>query len=206
MKAKLLAFGFALLCGVTSARAQVFDAGYTFTYYFPTLPSSQQTAIIPETGFFLSPYFQDVTATVQWEIFDSLPSGVPVHSGIWTPGNPAYAPLFDQTWLDGEGSFRITILSGSQLIDNYFIYVARPEAVGFTVFSATVPATVPEPSIAALLALGLSAFARFAVRRKSSNPAMESKTDRGAPYFEMTSTLPLRSTRGLVRRRSSCSR
>ena len=39
-----------------------------------------------------------------------------------------------------------------------------------------------------------------------SNQAMERTADRFAFTFEMTSTLPLRVTRGLVRRRSSCSR
>jgi hypothetical protein len=41
---------------------------------------------------------------------------------------------------------------------------------------------------------------------ESSNQAMERTADRSASTFEMTSTLPLRATRGLVRRRSSYSR
>jgi hypothetical protein len=39
-----------------------------------------------------------------------------------------------------------------------------------------------------------------------SNHAMERTEDRCAFTFEMTSTLPLRAARALVRRRSSCSR
>ena len=38
------------------------------------------------------------------------------------------------------------------------------------------------------------------------NHAMERTSDRFVSTFEMTSTLPLRATRALVRRRSSCSR
>src|SRR5688572_32867364 len=41
---------------------------------------------------------------------------------------------------------------------------------------------------------------------KSPNPAMERTPDRSAIKFEMTSSLPLRATHGLVRRRSSYSR
>ena len=40
----------------------------------------------------------------------------------------------------------------------------------------------------------------------TSNHAMERTADRSASTFEMTSTLPLRATRALVRRRSSYSR
>ena len=41
---------------------------------------------------------------------------------------------------------------------------------------------------------------------RTSNHAIERTADRCAFTFEMTSTLPLRATRALVRRRSSCSR
>lgn len=159
MKIKSLAAAIALLFATASTQAQIFDTGYTFTYYFPTLPSYQAMFIIPETGFFLSPDYMPVTATIRWEIFDSLPSGTPVHSGIWTPGNIPWAPLFDQTWLDGEGSFRITILSGSQLIQGYHIYVARFDTGTqmYTVYDAPIPpGPVPEPATLALLTGGLA--------------------------------------------------
>ena len=41
---------------------------------------------------------------------------------------------------------------------------------------------------------------------ESSNYAMERTADRCALDFDMTSALQLRATRGLVRRRTSCSR
>src|SRR3954452_17362424 len=104
MKTKLLVIWLALLCLSASARAQVFDAGYTFTYYFTSLPTFHAPIAELETGLFLLPGFQNVTATIQWEIFDSLPAGVPAHSGILKPGDGAYIGLFDQTWLDGAGS------------------------------------------------------------------------------------------------------
>ncbi len=98
------------------------------------------------------------------EIFDSLPSGVPVHSGIWQPGGIGWA-YFQDTWLDGEGSFRITVLSGSQLIQSYSIYVPEPLGNGdFRIWYATIPAPVPEPATLALLPLGI-AFVGFVARR-----------------------------------------
>lgn len=154
----------ALLFTATTGKAQIFDAGYTFTYYFPTLPSYFDVGYIPETGFFLGPEFTPLTATIKWEIFDSLPSGVPVHSGIWQPGNLGWA-LFQDTWLDGEGSFRITVLSGSQLIQDYFVYmpVSLPTG-GFRIWSAVIPAPVPEPAAIALLSVGL-VFIALVLRR-----------------------------------------
>ncbi len=148
---------------------QVFDAGYTFTYHFDMLPSFQTMVIIPETGLSLEPLNVPVTATIAWEIFDSLATGVPVHSGIWHPGDVPYAGLFDQTWLDGEGTFRITILSGSQLIQGFDIYVARYDAGTrmYTVYSDFIqPAPVPEPASYALAVFGAGILAVWRRHRR----------------------------------------
>lgn len=155
MKIRLLGAALASLFVMASAQAEIFDPGYSFTYYFTTLSSYQTTATIPERGLFLSPDYTPLTATIKWEIFDSLSSAAPVYSGIWTPGNIGWAPLYDQTWLDGEGSFRITILSGSQLIQGYDIYLVQPDPVGptSTVYYASIP--VPEPGTLALFGAGL---------------------------------------------------
>lgn len=164
MKRMAIAAATALLFAAATCEAQVFDAGYTFTYYFPTLPSYFSTGYIPETGLFTNPAYTPLTATIRWEIFHSLPNGVPLHSGIWHPGDLGWA-LFLDTWLDGEGSFRITVLSGSQLIQSYYVYI--PESLptgGVRIWSDVIPAPVPEPATPVLISLGLALIA-FVVRR-----------------------------------------
>ena len=169
MKSKIIAAAVALLCATPAAHAQVFNAGYTFTYYFPALPSYQTPSPPIDTGLFVTQSYQSVTATIKWEIFDSLPAGAPVHAGIWNPGDVGWAS-FNDTWLDGEGSFRISILSGSQFIQNYFVSVHSFDTPGsgHTVYSAVIPAApVPEPVTIALFAGGFAALCVFRRRARS---------------------------------------
>jgi hypothetical protein len=164
MKIKLLAAAVTLL-STSTLPAQVFDAGYTFTSYFDTLPTWQPGELIPENSWSLNG-FQALTATIAWEIFDSLSSGAPVISGVWHPGNFGYVILPAQTWQDGEGSFRVTILSGSQVISGFGIYVHIFGSDPATVYSASIiPAPVPEPGAFVFLALGLASAGLWLRRR-----------------------------------------
>jgi hypothetical protein len=55
-------------------------------------------------------------------------------------------------------------------------------------------------------AFHVHSFKNSGWRRERPNQAMERTADSCASTFEITSTLPLQTTRALVRRRSSCSR
>ena len=159
MTPRLFAAVLASISIVTTLRAEVFNAGYTFTYHFDKLSSFQANAIIPENFLLLDSGAIHPTATISWEIFDSLPTGAPVASGIWDPGELGVALVPSPVWQDGEGSFRITILSGSQNINAFDIYVAHHDSSRlYTVYSGSIqPTSVPEPATFVLLAIG-SAF------------------------------------------------
>ncbi len=173
MKTKLLATALALFIAAV-AHAQTFGAGYTFTYYFSSLTLSYPQTSVYQNFFSLNSFGGSgtpATSTVQWELFDSSPVGTPVAAGVWQPGQNAVAFTPNGLWQDGEGAFRITILSGSQQIDNFFIHVFAPfdPVAGSTplLFATVQPAPVPEPSTFAFLVFGTVVCAGLSrVRRR----------------------------------------
>ena len=160
----------ALLTTAKPMQAQIFDTGYSFTDHFDSLPSYQAMGINPEDSLSLFSGAPFLTATIAWEVWSGLPVGAPTFSGIWQPGDSGYAPL-DLLWGDGEGSFRITILAGSQEIDRFSIYAVGPydpTTATTTVYQGDIlPAPVPEPASATLAAFG---FAAFVAWRRRAQP------------------------------------
>ncbi len=172
MYKKLILAGFALALS-TLARAEIFPEGYTFTYYFDTLPGSQETEILPENTLTMGGFPQ--TGHIEWQIFDSLPTGTPVASGLWIPTELewGFALLPNGVWEDGEGSFSIQIIQGAQQIDSFEINVNGPfdpVTQTTTVFRAFVPpAPVPEMGTVGYLGLGFALMALW--RRRAQGQA-----------------------------------
>jgi hypothetical protein len=170
-----------------SAYADVFPAGYTFTYHFNALPLIPEPIIITAefltvgTGGTAPP----LTSTLSWEMFEGLPSGSPVASGTWSGSDIPLAGIPHGTWQDGEGSFRISVVSGSQLISDVSIYLPQfgGPSGGYTgyVYEITViPAPVPEPATVAFITVGLAFLAAWRYRARTSNQAMQRTAD--CPY------------------------
>jgi hypothetical protein len=175
MKGRFLAVAaLTVLLMNTSANADVFPEGYTFTYHFDTLPLFQSFGVLPGNYLFVDTGSPFLTSTISWEIFDGLPSGAPVASGIWSGNDATTAGIPGQTWQDAEGSFRISVLSGSQEIDHFSIYVVHEYLGGnlFSVYELTVlPSPVPEPGTSSLILVGLSGVALWALRYRRQRPA-----------------------------------
>jgi hypothetical protein len=163
----------ALVLG-SSAFGDEFQAGYVFTYHFDTLPltASGQQIALPGSYFYLALPF-GLTSTISYELFSGLPIGTPVSSGIWMPGNPsfpAYAGI-PPTWQDFEGSFRVTVLSGSQQIDSANVYLRVDTPNGFDIYTLAVTTPpVPEPASSSLITLAsvVAAGWFWRTRRKGS--------------------------------------
>jgi PEP-CTERM motif len=158
----------------TSANADVFPEGYTFTYHFDTLQLVQSFGVLPGNYLFVGIGTPPLTSTISWEIFDGLPSGAPVAAGTWWGYDATSAGIPVPTWQDAEGSFRISVLSGSQEIDHFSIYVVHEYLGGniFSVYELTVlPSPVPEPGTSSLILIGLSGVALWALRHKGQRPA-----------------------------------
>jgi hypothetical protein len=156
----------------TSANADVFPEGYTFTYHFDTLPLFQSFGVLPGNYLFVSTGSPALTSTISWEIFDGLPTGTPVASGIWSGYDATSAGIPVPTWQDAEGSFRISVLSGSQEIDHFSIYVVHEYLGGglFNVYGLTVPPVpVPEPRSSFLICLALIAATFWLVHKRQAN-------------------------------------
>jgi hypothetical protein len=160
MKSKLVLVALAALAFSPFARADVFPAGYTFTYHFDALPLIPEPVIITaeflavDTGGTAPP----LTSTLSWEMFEGLPIGLPVASGTWSGFDIPLAGIPHGTWQDGEGSFRISVLSGTQVITNVSIYLPQfgGPTGGYTgyVYELTVaPPAVPEPASSSLICL-----------------------------------------------------
>jgi hypothetical protein len=166
MKIKLILIVAAALAFSTFARADLFPAGYTFTYHFDALPLIPEPVIITAealtigTGGTAPP----LTSTLSWEMFEGLPIGLPVASGTWSGFDIPLAGIPHGTWQDGEGSFRISVLSGAQVISDVSIYLPQfgGPSGGYTgyVYELTVtPPAVPESTSSSLICLALLAAA-----------------------------------------------
>ena len=154
MKIKFLACGLVLIVLASVARAQVFNEGENFTYYFASLPLTYPPAIQLADYLAVNTGSGPLTSVMRWEIFDSLPSGVAVASGIWSGAYASLAGIPVGTWQDEEGSFRISVLSGSQLINSATIYLSSAAPTGGVYRLTVIPAAVPEPSAFVLLLVG----------------------------------------------------
>lgn len=170
MKFKLSFIAITALALSASARADVFSAGYTFTYHFDTLPAVHEDIIL--TASFLDLNIGGIaplTSVMSWEMFEGLPIGIPVASGTWSGFDVPLAVIPPSTWLDAEGSFQISVLSGSQLINSVSIYL--PGAPQGDVYELTViPPPVPEPGSSSLLCVGMAGTAlRLLYRRRQAN-------------------------------------
>lgn len=173
MKKKLFLIAITALAINATTRADVFPEGYTFTYHFDTLPAIYEPIIL--TASFMSINVGGVypiTSVMSWEMFEGLPGGTPVASGIWSPDNFHLAGIPYPTWQDAEGSFRISVLSGSQLINSVSIYLpGAPQ--GYVYELTVVPPPVPEPTTFSLLYIGLAVTALISWHRKrQSVPAI----------------------------------
>src|SRR4029077_944257 len=169
MKTNLFLAAMTALMRNTTARADVFPAGYTFTYHFDSLPITMPPVIL--TADFLALDAGNgvpITSVISWEMFESLPVGTPVASGLWSPGSIPLADITRPTWQDGEGSFRISIISGSQSINGVFIYLSVLAQPGSVYQLTVVPPPVPEPTTLPLLYAASSVVALVSWHRKKS--------------------------------------
>ena len=117
---------------------------------------------------------QKPAGSVGYELFEGQPVGSPVVSGTFLAGNPhlTFGANAVNLWQDLEGSFRITILSGSQEIDHISFTKYFPDAGtpgSFDVYSGSVvPVVVPEPGTFWLLAGASMVTGIWLKRRKRS--------------------------------------
>lgn len=111
----------------------------------------------------------DLTSVLSWEFFEGLPVGAPSASGTWSGFDITLASLPIGLWQDGEGSFRISVLSGSQNINSVLIYSSVAAQPGSVYQLTVVPAPVPEPTTSVLLYFGLAGVALWA-RRLAAPP------------------------------------
>ncbi len=173
----LVAFLSALIGIPPLARGDVFPAGYTFTYHFDSLPLVFEPTI--QTAEYLSVDtggVRPLTSTLSWEMFEGLPIGTPVASGTWSGFDTTLAGIPHGTWQDGEGSFRISVVSGAQLINDVTIYLPqfRPSG-GYTgyVYELTVtPSAIPEPAAPSLIFFSLLAMTFSAWHSRKPRPAI----------------------------------
>jgi len=145
------------------ARSQLlFNAGDTYTYEFSTLPffgqSSSQVGLTP-SGQFTFQFDYNTYGDgdrLFIEIFEGPLGEQSIAAGVFElPNFIPNIPLGPNAWADHEGSVRLTMLSGSVILER--IIVQRNDAAGpglVDVYQSSV-VPVPEPGIATLLTAGL---------------------------------------------------
>ncbi|MGZ8900456.1 MAG: PEP-CTERM sorting domain-containing protein [Limisphaerales bacterium] len=155
-----------LTAGTFTVEAQLtMNAGDTFVYHFDTLQFMGSGILPPPAGLFNLAFDAstvDAEDSLRMELFEGLASGGPVAERTITPG--ADLPYLESgsAWIDHEGSIRLTALAGQFTIDQIFIVRRDLTPTAIEAYGVTV---VPEPSTAAVAALGVVLLAGWRWRK-----------------------------------------
>lgn len=148
----------ALLAVCLPANCQlVLNAGDTFTYAFNTLPLETIVPTSPQdvpSGMFTLFYvIAPAGASVHYDVFENTAAEAPIFSGAADSLAPLVHCEIPGAWQDLQGTIRVTMVSGSAIVDFVNFRVNSPrDASTQNIFNAIIP--VPEPGTAHLLGCG----------------------------------------------------
>jgi len=132
-----------------AARGQlILNTGDTYTYQFNTLPRTGDTTLgIPSgmLGLNIPQSSLQPGDALRFEIFEGAPVGTPVLSRTVTESSEPVERLgiADGAWQDLQGSIRLTMISGSAVLENFAILAFTPAGPGgLNQYSLSI---VPEP-------------------------------------------------------------
>lgn len=163
MKKALLSGGAALAVCLPAFSQLVLNSGEVWTYPFNDLP---RTGSVPAFGNNPNGFFQFTVNSstfnagdqLRYEMFEDSVSAPPICFGVMTTPPLTPSCQSDFSWQDRQGTVRLSMLSGSVMIDSVTLRatVSGPSLSSLDVYEATfVP--VPEPSASSVLLLVASA-------------------------------------------------
>jgi len=154
----LLTVGLAAAIPFVASSQVLLNAGDSFTYEFTNFDFQAHGLTGPSARVGLGLQGFSGTDSLRFEAFENTPAQPAIYSTTLTPaGYPDFT--FGAAWQDLEGSFRVTMLSGSATLTDFFGSVVT---TGGDLYSLKVT-VVPEPSAWSLLGtigLPLLAWAR----------------------------------------------
>lgn len=103
----------------------------------------------------------DAGDVMRVEMFENSLGGTPVYSGDWNIA-PGHAISVPGAWQDLQGGIRLTMLSGSVVLDSFDIaalvpFIGPGGTQRYAVYASTV-VPVPEPAILGLVAASIPAW------------------------------------------------
>ena len=170
MKGLLLFLGLCAGIPLTGASQVFLHAGDSFTYEFTHFDGGAHTSAAPGARVVLG--LQGITGTddFKFEAFENTALQPPIYTTnfAWGSGSGGKVIDFGPAWGDLEGTFRLTLLTGTATLTDFAGTVTTSNGDFYTIkiYSA------PEPTVWALMgAMGLTVWSCRQIRKRNNRAA-----------------------------------